>query len=100
MAGVVCLFGTWVGMRHFARARATAGSTRYGWLFVATVGTGAALWASTLVSILALDRESLHSGFKPQVATNHSYFYDNDRGRVLPGRLRNRQTGTSPGTRN
>ena len=25
IAGAVCLFGTWVGMRHFARARATAG---------------------------------------------------------------------------
>ena len=43
LAGAVCLFGTWVGMRHFARARATVGSTRYGWLFMASVGTGAAL---------------------------------------------------------
>jgi len=63
----VCLFGTWVGMRHFARARATAGTTRYGWLFMASVGTGAALWASTFISILALD-PSLNSGFEP-VAT-------------------------------
>jgi len=23
IAGAVCLFGTWVGMRHFARARTT-----------------------------------------------------------------------------
>jgi diguanylate cyclase (GGDEF)-like protein len=66
-AGTVCLFGTWVGMRHFARARATQGSTRYGWLFMASVGTGAALWASTFISILALD-PSLNSGFEP-VAT-------------------------------
>ena len=66
-AGAVCLFGTWVGMRHFARARATAGSTRYGWLFMASVGTGAALWASTFISILALD-PALNSGFEP-VAT-------------------------------
>ena len=64
VAGAVCLFGTWVGMRHFARARATAGSTRYGWLFMASVGTGVALWASTFISILALD-PSLHSGFEP-----------------------------------
>ena len=63
-AGAVCLFGTWVGMRHFARARATKGSTRYGWLFMASVGTGAALWASTFISILALD-PSLSSGFEP-----------------------------------
>jgi diguanylate cyclase (GGDEF)-like protein len=62
IAGAVCLFGTWVGMRHFARARATEGSTRYGWLFMASVGTGAALWASTFISILALD-PSLNSGF-------------------------------------
>ena len=55
LAGAVCLFGSWVGMRHFARARATDGSTRYGWLFMASVGTGAALWASTFISILALD---------------------------------------------
>src|SRR6202171_2046981 len=62
LAGAVCLFGTWVGMRHFARARATEGSTRHGWLFMASVGTGAALWASTFISILALD-PSLNSGF-------------------------------------
>src|SRR5271169_3060721 len=67
IAGAVCLFGTWVGMRHFARARATKGTTRYGWLFMASVGTGAALWASTFISILALG-PSLHSGFEP-VAT-------------------------------
>jgi diguanylate cyclase len=67
LAGSVCLLGTWVGMRHFARARATSGSTRYGWLFMASVGTGAALWASTFISILALD-PTLNSGFEP-VAT-------------------------------
>ena len=67
VATSVCLFGTWVGMRHFARARATAGATRYGWLFMASVGTGAALWASTFISILALD-PLLNSGFEP-VAT-------------------------------
>src|ERR1700709_2738067 len=55
IAGAVCLFGTWVGMRHFARARATEGLTRYGWLFMASVGTGAALWASTFISILSLE---------------------------------------------
>jgi len=65
IAGAVCLFGTWVGMRHFARARATAGATRLGWLFMASVGTGAALWASTFISILALD-PTLNSGFEPQ----------------------------------
>src|SRR5215472_14923170 len=64
IAGAVCLFGTWVGMRHFARARATEGSTRRGWLFMASVGTGAALWASTFISILALD-PALTSGVDP-----------------------------------
>src|ERR1700722_11393986 len=64
VAGAVCLFGTWVGMRHFARARATTGLTRYGWLFMASVGTGVALWASTFISILALD-PLLISGFEP-----------------------------------
>ena len=67
IAGSVCLFGTWVGMRHFARARATDGATRHGWLFMASVGTGAALWASTFVSILALD-PLLTSGFAPVAA--------------------------------
>jgi diguanylate cyclase (GGDEF)-like protein len=64
LAGAVCLFGTWVGMRHFARARATVGVTRTGWLFMASVGTGAALWASTFISILALDPH-LASAFEP-----------------------------------
>jgi diguanylate cyclase (GGDEF)-like protein len=67
VAGAVCLFGTWVGMRHFARARATGGAIRTGWLFMASVGTGATLWAATFVSILALDPQ-LASGFEP-VAT-------------------------------
>src|SRR5262245_4845555 len=67
LAGAVCLFGTWVGMRHFARARATEGAMRTGWLFMASVGTGAALWAATFISILALD-PLLASAFEP-VAT-------------------------------
>src|SRR5438034_61421 len=67
VAGSVCLLGSWVGMRHFARARATEGSMRRGWLLMASVGTGVALWASTLISILAL-APSLRSGFEP-VAT-------------------------------
>ena len=63
IAGAVCLFGTGVGMRHFARARTTDGSARRGWLFMASVGTGAALSASTFISILALD-PWLASGFE------------------------------------
>jgi NO-binding membrane sensor protein with MHYT domain len=63
VAGAACFFGSWVGMRHFARARATTGLTRYGWLFMASVGTGAALWASTFISILSLD-PMLTSGFE------------------------------------
>jgi diguanylate cyclase (GGDEF)-like protein len=63
VAGAVCLFGTWVGMRHFARARATQGPTRYGWLFMASLGSGSALWASTFISLLALD-PAISSGFE------------------------------------
>lgn len=63
LAAAVCMSGTWVGMRHFARARATQGPTRYGWLFMASVGTGAALWASTFISILALE-PTLASAFE------------------------------------
>lgn len=62
IAAAVCLFGTWVGMRHFARARATEGATRYGWLFMASLGTGAALWASIFISILS-QAPLLPSGF-------------------------------------
>lgn len=68
LAGSVCLFGSWVGMRHFARARATAGTTRAGWLFMASVGTGAALWTATFISIFALDPE-LAGGFEPTAAS-------------------------------
>src|SRR6476660_9631168 len=67
VAGSACLLGSWVGMRHFARARATEGAMRQGWLFMASVGTGVALWASTLISILAL-APSLRSGFEPVAA--------------------------------
>jgi len=64
MAGSLCLLGTWVGLRHFARARASEGSMRRGWLFTASIGTGVALWASTMISILALV-PSLRGGFEP-----------------------------------
>jgi diguanylate cyclase len=64
VASSACLLGSWVGMRHFARARATEGAMRQGWLFMASVGTGTALWASTQISILAL-APSLRSGFEP-----------------------------------
>ena len=64
MAGSLCLLGTWVGLRHFARARASEGSMRRGWLFTASIGTGVALWASTMISILAL-APSLRGGFEP-----------------------------------
>src|SRR5690349_4785756 len=67
VAAGMCLFGTWIGMRHFARARATEGPTRYGWLFMAAVGTGGSLWASLLLTILALQPQL--SAFDPmQVA--------------------------------
>jgi len=64
MAGSLCLLGSWVGLRHFARARATEGATRRSWLFTASIGTGVALWASTMISVLAL-APSLRSGFEP-----------------------------------
>ena len=67
VASSACLLGSWVGMRHFARARATEGAMRQGWLFMASVGTGVALWASSLISILAL-APSLRSGFEPIAA--------------------------------
>jgi diguanylate cyclase (GGDEF)-like protein len=67
VASSACLLGSWVGMRHFARARATEGAMRQGWLFMASVGTGVALWASAQISILAL-APPLRSGFEP-VAT-------------------------------
>ncbi len=54
VSAILCLFGTWIGMRHFARARATEGSTRYGWLFMAAIGTGGSLWAALFLAILAL----------------------------------------------
>ena len=62
VAATVCLFGTWVGMRHFARARATEGPTHYGWVFMASLGTGAALWAAIFISILS-QAPLLENGF-------------------------------------
>ncbi len=63
VAAAVCLFGTWVGMRHFARARATAGPMHYGWVFMASLGTGAALWAAIFISILS-QAPLLDNGFE------------------------------------
>ena len=68
VSATMCLFGTWIGMRHFARARATEGSTRYGWLFMAAVGTGGSLWASIFLAILALQPKIMVAFDAMQVA--------------------------------
>jgi diguanylate cyclase (GGDEF)-like protein len=68
ISATMCLFGTWIGMRHFARARATEGSTRYGWLFMAAVGTGGSLWASIFLAILALQPKMMVAFDAMQVA--------------------------------
>jgi len=65
VAASMCLFGSWVGMRHFARARATDGAMRYGWLFMGALGTAAALWSAIFISILS-QAPLARSGFEVQ----------------------------------
>lgn len=55
LAAMLCLAGTWIGMRNYSRARVSSGSARHGWLFMAAVGVGGALWSAIYLSVIAVD---------------------------------------------
>ena len=55
LAATLCFAGTWIGMRNYARARVSSGAARYGWLFMAAVAVGGALWSAIYLSIIAID---------------------------------------------
>src|SRR5437660_3961701 len=63
LAAVVCVTGSWIAMRLFSRARASSGSTWIGWLFLTGVATGASIWTTHFVAMLA---------FEPGLATSYA----------------------------
>ncbi|HYS47689.1 MAG TPA: EAL domain-containing protein [Xanthobacteraceae bacterium] len=62
LAAVVCITGSWIAMRLFSRARASTGSTWAGWLFLTGVATGASIWTTHFIAMLA---------FEPSVPTSY-----------------------------
>jgi len=55
LAALVCLFGCWTAIRLTARAAAADGVERVTWAFIDAVATGAAIWCTHFVAMLAYD---------------------------------------------
>ncbi|HVJ02369.1 MAG TPA: MHYT domain-containing protein [Sphingomonas sp.] len=53
LAVFVCCAGAFAIVQMFARARATRGAQRLGWLFLTAVGAGATIWCTHFVAMLA-----------------------------------------------
>ena len=55
LAAAVCVGGGWIGLKLFRRARARDGVQRSGWLFLASIATGAAVWCTHFIAMLAYE---------------------------------------------
>lgn len=55
LAALVCLGGGWVGLRLFRRGRTRSGRQRAGWTFLAAVATGASVWCTHFIAMLAYE---------------------------------------------
>jgi len=55
VAALVCLGGGWVGLRLFRRGRQRSGRQRAGWTFLAAVATGASVWCTHFIAMLAYE---------------------------------------------
>jgi diguanylate cyclase (GGDEF)-like protein len=55
LAAIVCIGGGWVGLRLFRRARERHGRQRAGWTFLAAVATGASVWCTHFIAMLAYE---------------------------------------------
>src|SRR6266568_9607733 len=55
LAGLVCFLVSGVAVSLFNRARALRGSARLGWLLTASFATGAGVWATHFIAMLAFD---------------------------------------------
>jgi diguanylate cyclase (GGDEF)-like protein/PAS domain S-box-containing protein len=64
LAAIVCVAGSWIAMRLFSRTRASTGSTRVGWLFLTGVATGASIWTTHFIAMLAFE-PSLPTSYEP-----------------------------------
>ena len=55
LAGIVCFLASIAAVSLFHRAKALRGRTRTGWLLTASVATGAGVWATHFIAMLAFD---------------------------------------------
>src|SRR5829696_8462595 len=55
VAGIICFLASLVAISLFRRARETGGPTRVTWIVTAALATGAGIWATHFVAMLAYD---------------------------------------------
>ena len=55
LAGIVCFLASVAAANLFHRSRALQGRARAGWLLTASVATGAGIWATHFIAMLAFD---------------------------------------------
>ena len=64
LAALICAAGSWIAIRVFARARASEGASRTGWLLLAAVPAGATVWTTHFLGLVAFQRD-LPASFEP-----------------------------------
>lgn len=64
LAAIVCLVGGWVGFRLFGLGAKRVGRQRFGWTFLAAVATGASVWCTHFIAMLAYEIEAPYT-FEP-----------------------------------
>src|ERR1700741_1621555 len=53
LAVFICCVGAFAVAQMFERARSTAGLQRFGWIFLTSVGSGATIWCTHFVAMIA-----------------------------------------------
>lgn len=55
LAAIVCVAGSWVALRLLLRGSERSGVQRTGWVFLAAVAAGSAVWCTHFIAMLAFD---------------------------------------------
>lgn len=55
LAAGVCISGSWVGLELYRRSRERHGLQKSGWIFLASIATGAAVWCTHFIAMLAYE---------------------------------------------
>lgn len=72
LAALICVLGSWITIRLYARAREDNSLRRAGWLFLAGVAAGGSIWCTHFVAMIGFESYTKET-FEP-ILTGASFF--------------------------